>query len=253
MKKKTVIVISFFLVVLISFFTVYIYTGVQNRKKCEATYIKDADGYEIGISYNGRNYYDLYTIMEDGSYGPHISTDFDDFPLPYSLVTAEDETGSEFVYIEQDEFSDYALWFDGYFYYYSETLDKNKDFIIDKDRYHFNDIYVDENFVFPTKENNKVDEVWMSHSSSYEIIKDESTVDKIVACAKSDGKIELDKEIVDYIKKYSWDYHCFYLKYEGYPIVEEFHIEETEDGRYIVNQYTPEEYNTIYWEEEAHQ
>ena len=93
----------------------------------------------------------------------------------------------------------------------------------------------------------------MSLSSSYEIIKDESTVNKIVECAKSDGKIELDKNIVSYIQKYSFDSHCFYLRYVDCPLVEEFHIEETEDGKYIIDQYTPEEYNTIYWEEEAHQ
>ena len=115
------------------------------------------------------------------------------------------------------------------------------------------DYYVKEGFVYPTLHNNEVNEVWMSLSSSYEIIKDRKTVDKIVECAKSNGEIELDKEIVDYIKKYSADNHCLWLKYEGYPIVEEFQIEETEDGRYIVDQYTPEEYDTIYWEEEAHQ
>ena len=255
MKKKTIILISLFLVVLISFFTVYIYTGKQNKNKCEATYIKDKNGYEIGISYNGRNYYDFYTMMEDGYYGAHISDEFDDFPLPYSLVTArENEIGSNNVYIEQDKFSNYALSFDKYFNYYSGVYDSNKDFIVLNNKYEFIEIYVDENFVFPTIENNKVNEIWMSLSSDDEDnITDTEMVNNMVECAKSNGDIELEKEIVDHIKKYSWDYHCFYLKYEGYPIVEEFHIEETEDGRYIIDQYTPEEYNTIYWEEEAHQ
>ena len=252
MKKKiAIIVLVFFL--LLSFTGYYIYTGIQNRDKCEATYIKDEDGYEIGISYNGRNYYDLYTMMEDGYYGPHISNEFDDFPSPYDFVTAEDEIYSEFVYIEQEKFSDYALNFDGYFYYYSETFDENRDFIIDNNRYHFTEIYVDENFVFPTIENNEVEAVWMSASSSDEDnITEKETVKKIVKCIKSNGEIELDKEIVDYIKKYSWDYHCFCLKYKGYPIVEQFHIEETEPGRYIVHQFTPEEYNTLYFDDEAH-
>lgn len=115
-------------------------------------------------------------------------------------------------------------------------------------------LYLIENFVFPTIENNKVNEVWVSLSSSDgDNIKNEEIVNKIVECAKSEGEFELDKEIFDYIKKYSADHHCLWLKYEGYPIVEEFHIEETEDGRYIIDQYTPEEYDTIYWEEEAHQ
>lgn len=251
--RKKVLILLLVLTLLLSFTGYYIYTGIQNRNKCEAKYIKDANGYEIGISYNGRNYYDLYTMMEDGFYGPHVSTDFDDFPFPYELVTSDEEIYSEFVYIEQEKFSDYALKFDGYFYYYSETFDENKYFIIDNYRYHFTEIYVDENFVFPTIENDNVDEIWMSKSSSYEIIKEKTTVKKIVECAKSDGEIELDKEIYDYIKKYSYDHHCFYLKYDGYPILEKFYIEETEDGRYIIDQYTPEEYDTIYWEEEAHQ
>ena len=253
MKKKVLIMMLVFSL-LLSFTIVYIYTGIQNRNKCEATYIKDADGDKIGISYNGRNYYDLYSMMEDGFFGAEVSTDLDDFPLPYSLVSAEEETYSEYIYIEQDDFSDYALCFDGYFYYYSETFDKNRDFIIDNNSYHPTEIYVDENFSFPTIENNSVDEVWMSQSSDdKDNIKDKQIVNKVVECAKSDGEIELDKDMYDYIKKYSWDNHCFYLKCEGYPIVEEFHLEETEDGRYIVDQYTPEEYNTIYREEEAHQ
>lgn len=137
-----------------------------------------------------------------------------------------------------------------YFEPYSVELDKNTDFI---NLYYFDKVLVDENFTYPTIEKNEVVEVWMSLSSSYEIIKDESTVNKIVECAKSDGKIELDKNIVSYIQKYSFDSHCFYLRYVDCPLVEEFHIEETEDGRYIIDQYTPEEYDTIYWEEEAHQ
>jgi len=137
-----------------------------------------------------------------------------------------------------------------YFEAYSVELDKNTDFI---NLYYFDKVLVDENFTYPTIEENEVVEVWMSLSSSYEIIKDESTVNKIVECAKSDGKIELDKNIVSYIQKYSFDSHCFYLRYVDCPLVEEFHIEETEDGRYIIDQYTLEEYDTIYWEEEAHQ
>ena len=130
-----------------------------------------------------------------------------------------------------------------------EKFDKTTNFIYIP---HLDQVCVKENFVYPTLENNEIDEVWMSHSSSYEIIKDKENIEKIVECAKSEGKIFLDKEIVDYIKRYSSDNHCFWVKYEGYPLVEEFHIKETEDGRYIIEQYTQEEYDTIYWEDEAH-
>ena len=247
MKKKVLVIVLMFSL-LVSFTAYYIYTGIQNRNKCEATYIKDKSGLPIGISYNGRNYYE-WGYMFDNYFEPYDICAYDGFP--YELVKKEDEINSEVVYIKQDKFSDYIFLVDDYFSYLSEVYDKNRDIIV----VNFDppERFFDENFVFPTKEENKVDEIWMSHSSSYEIITDKATVDKIVKCAKSDGKIELDKDIYDYIKKYSADHHCLWLKYEGYPIVEEFHIKETEDGRYIIDQYTPEEYDTIYWEEEAHQ
>ena len=53
----------------------------------------------------------------------------------------------------------------------------------------------------------------------------------------------------DFIVANSWDNHCIHLKYEGYPLIEEFFVTETEDGRYIVDQYTAEEYDTIYYDE----
>ncbi len=153
------------------------------------------------------------------------------------------------------------MWFDfvfpfRYFEFYCENFDENENFIINQPN-HTTSLYfpfIREDFSYPTVENNEVAEIWMSRSSSDEYnIKDKETVDKIVECAKSDGEIPLDKDIVEYIKEYSCDNHCFYLKYVGYPLIEDFHIEETEDGRYIVDQYTAEEYDTIYYQDEAHQ
>ena len=250
MKKKIIILLLVFSL-LLSFTGYYIYTGIQNRNKCEATYIKDDDGDIIGISYNGRNYLEWEYMISYGYFLSDDSTTYEGYP--YDLVVSEEETYSDFIYIEQDKFSDYALQFDKYFFYYSETYDKNRNFIVENNRYDFNDKYVDENFVFPTIEDNEVDEIWMSLSSSYDVIKDKETVDKIVECAKSEGKIELDKAIVGYIKKRSHDNHCIHLKYKGYPIVEEFHIAETEDGKYIVEQYATEEYYWLHREDEAHQ
>ncbi len=252
MKKKVIIILLVFSL-LVSFAGYYIYTGIQNRNKCEATYIKDNDGDKIGILYNGRNYYEWDYMIDNSFFEYDESITYEG--NPYDLVVADEEKYSEYIYIEQDEFSDYTLHFDNYFFYFSETYDKNRDFIVEnRSNYSRNKKYVDENFVFPTIESNKVNEVWMSHSSDDEDnIKDKETVNKIVACAKSNGKIELDKDIYDYIKKYSADHHCVWLKYEGYPIVEEFQIEETEDGRYIVNQYDIEDYYRLSREDEAHQ
>ncbi len=247
MKNKVIIILLIFSL-LFSVIGYCIYIGIKNRNKCEATYIRDETGLQIGVSYNGRNYYE-WGYMFDNYFEPNNVCAYNGFP--YELVKQEDENKTEFIYIKQDEFSDYVFLFDDYFCYLSEIYDKNRDIIV----MNFDppERFIDENFVFPTIENNAVDEVWLSSSSSYEIIKDKSIVDKIVKCIKSVEKIELDKEIYDYIKKYSYDHHCFYLKYENYPVIEKFYIKETEDGRYIVDQYTPEEYDTIYWEEEAHQ
>ncbi len=250
MKNSTRIFVC--VILIISFFVICIYTGIQNRNKCEATYIKESDGGIIGVSYKGRNYLELDYMTSFGFFEHEDTLTYEGYP--YDLIVCEDEKNSKNIYIEQDSFLAYIFHFDNYFSFFSEKHDNGKDFIIVDFGYGLPEICVDENFVFPTIENNVVDEVWMSRSSDDEDnIKEKEIVNKIVECAKSNGKIELDKEIVDYIKKYSWDHHCFYLKYEGYPIVEEFQIEETEDGRYIVSQYDIEEYYKLSREDEAHQ
>jgi hypothetical protein len=137
-----------------------------------------------------------------------------------------------------------------YFEPYSVLFDKSNDFI---NLYHFDKTLVKEYFTYPTLEENDVIEVWMSLSSEYKIIKDKKSVTKVAKSAKSNGKIELDKEIVEYIKEYSFDNHCFYLRYKNCPVVEEFHIEETDDGKYVVEQYPIENYKASYREDEAHQ
>lgn len=133
---------------------------------------------------------------------------------------------------------------------YSENFDKNHNFVWLST---YDEILVKKDFVLPTLGNNEVEAVWMSASSSDEDhITDKETVDKIVECIKSNGEIELDKKIVDYIKKYSWDYHCFHLKYKDCPIIEEYHICKNEDGKYTIEQFTEEEYETIYYDDVAH-
>ncbi len=179
-------------------------------------------------------------------YEDNVYVEFDDYEYPaYGLAYDASEEGAiKRTYVKSSLFSI------EYIVPYSENFDKNKNFIW---LYSYDRILVKEDFVFPTIEKNEVEAVWMSASSSDEDhITDKETVDKIVKCAKSNGKIELEKSIVGYIKKHSWDNHCIHLKYKDYPILEDYHIEETDDGTYILKQYTPEEYDAPFWEDVAH-
>ena len=98
-------------------------------------------------------------------------------------------------------------------------------------------VFVKTGFVFPDTRKSKIDEIWLSLAPDDEThIKDSAVVNKIVECAKSDGKIELDKEIYNYIEKNSYNNNCILLKYEGYPLVEEFYVEKNKDGKCFVKQ-----------------
>ncbi len=164
---------------------------------------------------------------------------------PYDLVYDDSkECNEKRIYVKSSLFSI------EYIVPYCESFDKNQNFVW---LYSFDRILVKNDFVLPALESNEVEAVWMSASSSDEDnITNKETVDKIVKCIKSKGEIELDKATVDYIKKYSWDNHCIHLKYKDYPILEEYHICETEDGKYIIEQFTEEEYLKIYFYDEAH-
>jgi len=186
--------------------------------------------------------YDPLRIEHDGT----IYIEYDDSEYPaYGIAYDDSEEGDvKRTYVKSSLFSI------EYIVPYSENFDKNQNFVW---LYSYDRLMVKEDFVFPTIENNEVEAVWMSASSSDEDhITDKETVEKIVDCIKSNGKIELDKVIVGYIKKRSWDNHCIHIKYKDYPILEDYHIEETEDGRYILKQYTPEEYDAPFWEDAAH-
>lgn len=191
-----------------------------------------------------------YTFEDEGvTYGYEM--------YPYYFTEYERHDLSSKIYLPRGHNSIFTdLFFSTYYFCF---FDKNDDYysnfiILCPEDTSISQLYLKENFVFPTIGKNKVESIWTSIDvSDSDNIKDKETVDKIVECAKSNGEIELDKDVYDYIRTYSADHHCLWLKYEGYPLVEEFYIEETEDGRYIIDQYTPEEYDTIYWEEEAHQ
>ncbi len=227
-RKVLLLIIAFF-----CFFFILAYI-VINKKTYDAEYIYDINENCIGIMYDGESYY-------KGDYEMY----------PYYLVYDEIRQDEEKIYIEDRK---KRLFTNDYFSFYCKSYDDERFFIVEAPYdSSLQILYIKNGFVYPNLINNKIDEVWMSLSSTDDDnIKDKETVSKIVECAKSEGVIELDQEIVDYIKKYSWDNHCFYLKYKGYPLVEEFHIEETEDGRYVVDQFTAVEYDTIYYDEVAH-
>lgn len=175
-----------------------------------------------------------------------VYVEYDDFDdSPYKLIADDSYADKEsHLYIRS------MLYPFDYITPYSENFDPEHNFVWIKS---YDDVLVKENFVFPTIESNEVEAVWMSASSSDEDhITDKETVKKIVKCIKSNGKIELDKEIVDYIKKCSWDNHCIHLKYKDCPIIEEYHICETDDGKYTLEQFTEDEYLSIYFDDNAH-
>ena len=188
------------------------------------------------------------------TYGDDTYIEFNYMHDCYALICEDPKPNTKRYFIKyNDFFSDYFPPFD-YFTFYNNEFDENSNFII----IHTTDttvtkVYVKDDFIMPSLKYNEIDMVCMSLDAKDEDnIKNKEAIEKIVECAKSEGELELDKEIVDYIKKYSWDNHCFCLKYKGYPLVEEFHIKETEDGRYVVDQFTEEEYDTIYYDDELH-
>ncbi|MBR3768692.1 MAG: hypothetical protein IKL10_10720 [Clostridia bacterium] len=123
-------------------------------------------------------------------------------------------------------------------YSYFSFCEDSNDFIFESPHdTSLNLLYIKEGFVFPDIENDEINEIWMSLSSDdNDNITDEKIVKKIVDCAKSKSAKELDKDIYDYISEKSWDNHHIYMKYKEYPLVEEFFVIKSEDGRYIIKQ-----------------
>lgn len=206
---------------------------IISEREYGAKFIYDTNGDSIGIEYKSS----LYVSFEDEN-------------PQYDLVNAEELEIYNNIYIERNDSKELSAPVE-YFVFYSNIYDDNDNFIVvNPGDSSLQTIYVKEGFVYPTIDKNEVDEVWMSHSSTDEDnIKDIAIVNHIVECAKSNGELALDKDIYEKIKSTSWDNHCFHLKYKGYPLVEEFHIEETEDGRYIIDQYSATEYDSIYYED----
>ncbi len=219
--KKTPFIILAIVSSYILFITIYHFN-------CNAKYLYENEEY-LGIIYNNRIYIPKNVVE------------------PLYLIYDDNDQNDSKIYIAQKFLSDLFIPFQ-YFVFYSESYDFGGDFIVERpDDSSLSVLHIDKDFVYPTIDKNEVDEIWGSLSSSNEDnIKDLSVVNHIVECAKSNGELALDKEVYEQIKENSWDNHYFYLKYKGYPLVEKFYIEETEDGRYIVDRYTEAEYDTVY-------
>ena len=108
------------------------------------------------------------SLMDKLSYPYHFANS------PYSKCTR--------YYVPYDYYTDYFLLWNSIL-----RLDEYDEYFF-WDNYPHYDVYVKEDFVFPTLESNEIDEVWMSLLSDGKYnIKDKETVSKIVECAKSKG------------------------------------------------------------------
>lgn len=217
---KKIFCIFTFIVLIISLF-------LLNYSKYKATYENDnSDSYRC-ISYDNDSYVEWSKLAETYCIAGVINnTDMS----PYFLIT---ENLRDKVYISENFIQDLIPP-----YSYFSFCGESDDFIFESpDDTSLNILYVKDGFVFPNISDNKVEEIWMSLSSADNgNITDEKIVKKIVDCAKSETNKELDKDIYDYISEKSWDNRHIYIKYNGYPLVEEFFVIKSEDGRYIIEQ-----------------
>lgn len=179
------------------------------------------------IVYNGITYLDWADVSEKyRSAGVVNSIQME----PYELV---DDELREKIYVTYNDFSDFLPPFN-YFSFCGETDDL---IIFGPNDTSLQLLYVKEGFAFPDIQNCKVDEIWLSlNSEDKENIKDEKIITQLVDCMKNTADREIDKEIYDYIVENSWDNSHFYLKYNGYPLVEEFYVSTDRNGKYIVSQ-----------------
>lgn len=218
MKKILPIVIVVMLIM--SFFII-------KYSRYKATYEYDNNDSSRCILYDNDSYVEWTKIADIYcASGVINNTDMS----PYFLIS---ENLRDKVYISENFIQDLLPP-----YSYFSFCGESNDFIFESpDDTSLNLLYVKEGFVFPDISKNKVDEIWMSLSSADNgNITEEAIVKTIVDCAKSKIDKELDEDIYDYISEKSWDNCHIYMKYNGYPLLEEFYITKSEDGRYIIEQ-----------------
>lgn len=193
----------------------------------KAAYLYDDEGFHSGILYGNDSY--VYWLDTDDTYlatGAIEKTDM----YPYCLVEG---VLREKVYISDNSVFDFLPP-----YSYFSFCGESNDFIFEQpDDSSLNLLLVKKGFQFPDIHKNEIEEVWMSlDPNDDDNITDKTKVTMIVECVKKASEQELTKEMYDYISNNSWDNCHFYLKYKGYPLVEEFCVSVTEDGRYITVQ-----------------
>ena len=193
----------------------------------EATYSYNDEGFFRGILYENDSY--VYWDEIDDDYcasGDIESTDM----YPYFLVSG---VLREKIYISDNSIQDLLPPY-SYFSFCSES----NDFIFEQpDDSSLNLLLVKKGFEFPDIYNNEIEEVWLSLDPYCDDnITEKTKVMQIVDCVKNQTEQELDQDVYNYILEKSWDNCHVYLKYKGYPLVEEFCITITEDGRYMVQQ-----------------
>lgn len=150
--------------------------------------------------------------------------------LPYYLIS-DDLHGK--VYISGGFFYDLLPPYS----YFSFCGDSN-DFVFQSpDDTSLNILYVKNDFIFPNIVENEIDEIWMSLSiDNADNITDEKTVEKIVGLVKSGDDFGTNEDIYSYISEKSCDGCRIFMKYKGYPLVEEFVITEKDNCRYVITQ-----------------
>ncbi len=107
--------------------------------------------------------------------------------------------------------------------YFSTSVENDAFIFVCPDDSSLNLTYIKKDFVFPTANNNEVDEIWMSVNKNDESnIKDSETIEYIVNCIK-DNK-NLSEDVCKYITEKSYDNCSIYLKYKGYPLLEQYTV-----------------------------
>ncbi|MBQ2827966.1 MAG: helix-turn-helix transcriptional regulator [Clostridia bacterium] len=223
--KRLLVVTAIVFILSVSFLTTAIY--LMSTSIYEATYLYDDEGFYSGVLYGNDSY--VYWHHIDNTY---LESGVIENPEmhPYNLVEG---VLREKIYISDNSIHDF---FPPYSYF--SFCGESNDFIFEQpDDSSLNLLLVKKDFQFPDIYNNEVEEVWMS-LDPYDSgnITDKTKANKIVDRMINASKQGLTKEIYDYILKNSWDNCHFYLKYKGYPLVEEFCVTVTEDGRYIAVQ-----------------
>ncbi len=223
--KRLLVVTIIVFIMSVSLLTTAIY--LMSTSIYEATYLYDDKGFYDGILY-GNDSYVRWDYIDDIylESGVIEKTDMH----PYNLVEG---VLREKIYISDNSIYDLLPP-----YSYFSFCGESNDFIFEQpDDSSLNLLFVKKDFEFPDIYNNEIEEVWMS-LDPYDInnITDKTKVDRIVDCVKNAPGQELTKELYNHITENSWDNYHFYLKYNGYPLAEEFCVAVTEDGRYTVQQ-----------------